>query len=234
MNFRQAITTARQAIRANLLPGLLLQAFLVVFLLLYLLHQGTRDFLGHVAAFKQSEGLVFAFVSYSISAALMPEILRIAFFQRGRVSRLNFWNIATGILFWGSDGVLIDLFYRGQIMWFGSGSDILTIACKVFVDQFVFSLFFNTPATVTYFAWRDRFFRPAALRELIQPQRLIQRVFPAQVAAWCIWIPGVCLIYFMPSELQFPVAVLIQVFWVLVLTLINTDRPQEPAPAARP
>jgi len=226
VNLRQAFTTARLAIRANLLPGLLLQAFMAVFLVLYLVHQGTRDFLGHVAAFKQSTGLVFAFASYSISAAVLPEILRIGFFQNGRVTRLNFWNIVTGIIFWGSDGVLIDLFYRGQVICFGSGSDFLTIACKVFVDQFVFSLFFNTPVTVTYFAWRDRFFKPLVLRELVQPRRLIERVIPVQVAAWCIWIPGVSLIYFMPSELQFPVAVLIQVFWVLVLTLINTDRPQ--------
>jgi len=37
----------------------------------------------------------------------------------------------------------------------------------------------------------------------------------------CIWIPGVCLIYFMPSELQIPIAALIEAFWVLVFTVVH-------------
>jgi len=44
------------------------------------------------------------------------------------------------------------------------------------------------------------------------------------VAGWCIWIPGVSLVYFMPSALQFPIAVLIQCFWVLIFTVINKPR----------
>lgn len=226
MNFRQALRTTAHAARVNLLPGLLLQAFLAIFLLLYFYHPGTRDFLAQVAALKKASGFAFAFVCYAITAAILPEILRIIFFQKGRATRKNAWFIFTGILFWGPNGILVDILYHCQVQWFGAGADWQTIALKMVVDQFLFSALLNTPAIVTYFAWRDRGFRLAALRELVRPHNLFSRVFPVQVAGWCIWIPSVCVIYRMPPELQLPVAVLVQVFWVLVLTLINTDEPQ--------
>lgn len=224
MNLRSALKTAARAVRANILPGLLLQALMAVFLSLYVMHEGTRQFLANVADLKQESGYLFAFVCYVISAALLPELLRIGFFQHGRVTRWNVWNFLTAAPAWGMIGILVDFFYRCQAMWFGTGNDWQTILLKMLVDQFLYSPFIGTPLTIAYFAWRDGNFRFPALRAAIRPKVLAERVFLIQVAGWCIWIPGVCVVYFMPSELQIPVAVLIQAFWVLVFTLVNKNR----------
>lgn len=233
MNLRYALKTAKAAAKANLLPGLLLQALMVVFLALYVKHEGTRQFLADVANLKHEAGYTFAFISYVISAALLPEILRVGFFQNGRMTRWNLWNFLTAAPAWGCIGMLVDLFYRCQAMWFGTGNDWLTILCKMLVDQFIYSPFVGTPLTIAYFAWRDMRFRPRALKQALRPSFLVERVFMVQVAGWCIWIPGVCLVYFMPSEMQVPVAVLIQCFWVLVFTLVNKSKaPEKPAPSA--
>ena len=48
-----------------------------------------------------------------------------------------------------------------------------------------------------------------------------EKVFPVAVAGWCVWIPGVLLVYSMPPLLQIPVAVFIQVFWVLLFTTVE-------------
>lgn len=224
MNLRHALKTAGAAARANVLPGLLLQALMLVFLALYVKHEGTREFLSEVADLKHEAGYLFAFTSYVISAALLPEILRVGFFQKGKATWWNLRNFLTAAPLWGGIGVLVDFFYRCQAMWFGTGNDWVTILQKMLVDQLIYSPFVGTPITIAYFAWRDAGFRRAALKWILRPGYLIDRVFMVQVAGWCIWIPGVCVVYFMPSELQVPVAVLIQCFWVLVFTLVNKSR----------
>ncbi len=227
MRFRNALRIAAQGAWANLLPGLLLQSLMIVFLALYVMHEGTREVLGRVANLKQEVGFAFAFFSYVLSAALLPEILRIGFFQEGKANRRNLWSFLTAAPFWGLMGILVDLFYRLQIGWFGSESDWQTILCKMVVDQFIFSPFISNTLSAGYFAWRDAGFRRSSAREIFRRGFFLDRVFPVQVAAWCIWIPGVCLVYFMPSELQIPVASLLQAFWVLVFLFIN--RPHKAA-----
>lgn len=224
MKFRAALRVAAQGARANFLPGLLLQCLMVVFLALYVMHEGTRQFLSQVANIKQEAGYAFAFVSYIFSAALLPEILRIGFFQDCRPMRRNLWNFLTAAPAWGLMGMLVDAFYRAQVVWFGPGHDFQTILCKMIVDQFLFSPLVSNPLMVGYFAWRDAGFRRKAAGEIFRRGFFLDRVFPVQVAGWCIWIPGVTVVYFMPSELQLPVASLIQAFWVLVFLFINRPR----------
>jgi membrane protein implicated in regulation of membrane protease activity len=77
--------------------------------------------------------------------------------------------------------------------------------------------------------WRNARFRIGALREIARADFFLEHIFPIIVAGWCVWIPGVSLVYFMPSALQLPVAVLIQIFWVLILTTITERRVNEPS-----
>jgi len=221
MTLRQSLKIAAQAARTNFLPGLLLQALMILFFAAYTMHEGTRSFLVHVAELKNQTGYVFSFCSYIIAAAVLPEILRMGFFHGGKIHRQNLWNILTGALIWGFFGIVVDMFYRLQGVLFGIESTWTVIAAKMLVDQFLFSPLFGAPFAVGMLAWRDARFRPSALRSILTIDFLLRRVLPVQVAGWFIWIPGVCLIYFMPPLLEVPVAVLIQIFWVLILTTVG-------------
>lgn len=221
ISFRHSLRMAGAAAKANLLPGLLLQCLMLVFFSLYVAHEGTRHFLEQVAKVKQEAGYGFSFFSYVLAAALLPEILRIAFFQSGRPTRRNLWLFLTAAPFWGLMGIAVDLLYRMQGVWFGTGSGWMTVAPKVVVDQFLFSPFISAPAIVGYFLLRDEGFRPAAWRRILCADFFLGKVFPVAVAGWCVWIPGVILVYSMPPLLQIPVAVFIQIFWVLLLTTLQ-------------
>lgn len=201
---------------------------MLAFLGLYLWNEPTRQALDHVAQLKQAWGYTFAAISYVIAAALFPELLRIVFFQQGRARWKNVSNFLGAAPMWAVVGVTVDMLYRGQAIWFGAGSDFRTILCKLLVDQFLYSPFFSVPVIVAWLAWRDAGFRPAAARGIFTADFLLDRVFPVMVAGWCIWIPGVSLVYFMPSLLQLPVAVLIQVFWVLIITTLSERRATTP------
>lgn len=221
MRLRRALDLAAKAAGENLLPGLLLQAVFVGFLAAYVWHEETRAALGAVARFKEATGFGFAFVSYVIAAAVLPEVLRVVFFQSGRVRRANLWNALTAAPFWGCMGVVVDAFYRLQGVWFGTDSSWQTLLAKVAVDQLLYSPFFGAPLMVAYFIWRDDGFRARAWGEIFSWNFIVERVFPVQVAGWMIWIPGVTLVYFMPGALQLPVAVMIQCFWILVFTTVQ-------------
>ena len=218
---RQSLRLAGAAAKANLLPGLLLQCLMLVFFSLFIAHEGTRRFLGDVAHVKQEAGYAFSFISYAVAGGVFPELLRVAFFQSGKATRKNLWLLLTAAPFWGALGMLVDLLYRLQAVWFGNGHDWLTLLCKVFVDQFLFSPFLSAPLIVGWFLLRDEGFRPAAFRMLFRADFLFGKVFPVAVAGWCVWIPGVLLVYSMPPLLQIPVAVFIQVFWVLLFTTME-------------
>lgn len=220
-SFRQSLRMAAAAAKTNLLPGLLLQCLMIAFFSLYIAHEGTRHFLGEVAKVKHEAGYAFSFFSYLVAAALLPEIIRIVFFQSGKPSLRNLWIFCTAAPAWGAIGMLVDLFYRYQTVWFGNGHGWTTLLCKMLVDQFLFSPFLVNPLIVGWFLLRDAGFRSSAWREIFRANFLLEKVFPVQVAGWCIWIPGVLLVYFMPELLQLPVAVLIQIFWVLIFTTME-------------
>jgi len=50
----------------------------------------------------------------------------------------------------------------------------------------------------------------------------LSRAFGLQCAAWMIWVPGVTLIYAMPSLLQIPS------FWILILTTLRERQNRDP------
>ncbi len=226
MAFRLAFSEGLMAAKKNLLPGLLVQALMVLFLVLYLTHEGTRQVLARLATTKEEAGFAFAFVGYVLAAALLPELLKIAFFQKLRLHRSSIRNFLIAAPFWGCIGMLVDLFYRAQDLWFGTNTDFATILPKVLVDQFLYSPFIGTPLSILYFAWADHGFHMTGIRAVLPDLPL--RIFGIQCAAWMIWIPGVTLIYAMPSLLQIPIAILITSFWILIFTTVRERQARPP------
>jgi hypothetical protein len=220
MNFQQSLKIAGRAARANLRPGMLLWSLLLLFLLVYLGSAGFRGLLQQVADFKSRVGYPFSFMVYALFGALLPELLRIVFFQRCRCTVENLRNFLFGFLIWGLCGILGDFFYRCQALWFGPGNDWRTLMTKVAVDQLVYSPLVNSTA-FSIFTWRAAKFGCSVWREILSVKFFLQKIFPLLVACWCIWIPGVTLVYFMPVPLQLPVASLILCFYVLVFTFLH-------------
>jgi len=220
-SLRESLRLAGRSFRANLLPGLVLQGVLVVFLYLYLTHGGMQNFLARVAETKEVAGFWFAFWSYVFAGAFLPEVLRVVLFQRGRLTRKNLWEFFSSAPMWGMVGMLVDLLYRMQNMWFGIGNDWQTLGQKVLVDQLLVSPFIINPFILSWLLWRDEGFRFSVRHKIASLEFVFDRLFPVQVAGWCVWFPGVTLVYFMPPLLELPVAVFIQCFWVLALTTIN-------------
>lgn len=208
------------AVRANLPAALVLWAGLAALLLAYALVPAVHDALARWGQVKAAWGLPFAFVSYVVFAVLVPETLGwLVRRSPGGWGQRKGELLYTALVF-GCVGVSVDLLYRLQVHMFGEGGDARTVVSKMLFDQFVFSPVSNY-LIVLVLAWREAGFATQALRPMATPAYFWQHGAPVIAAAWCVWIPGVSVVYWMPTALQFPVASLLLSFWILIFTFMR-------------
>ncbi len=211
-----------KAAKANFIPGLIIQLFIVAIVVSYYRVPGVAEALAGLARTKEESGYLFALLAGMIAGGILPEILVVLVFQKGRVRRENWRNLLFMMAVWGGGSVIIDAFYRLQTMFYGSGTDLWTIIRKMLTDQFVYTPLVSTPYGILAYKWRNN--------ELPRPGEFFtlryygRELFPTLIANWGVWTPLVCLVYAMPAPLQVPLYSLILTFWVLLFSWINRKK----------
>ncbi len=184
----------------------------------------SRPWFDWLARAKQQGGYGFSIAAAMVAGGIVPELLQIIFFQRGRLTLHNVRELGFTMTFWGITGFTVDLFYRQQTVWFGSGLGWTTVAAKVMVDQFVYTSLYAVPAVTWAYEWKERGYRLHGLGDLFTPAFYAARIFPTLLANWGVWIPLVTLIYLLPPLLQTPLFTLALTFWVLIVSYIASAR----------
>src|SRR5439155_8158159 len=82
-----------EAAKANAIPSLVIQTFMLALLIAYYTSPATARALEKLAEFKREHGFVFVVVASIAAGALIPELFLIMFFQRGRPHRRNLRNL---------------------------------------------------------------------------------------------------------------------------------------------
>lgn len=224
------------AARANLAPGLVLQAFALALAGGYYLHAPSRAALERLAAFRTEIGLPFALVSTALFGALIPfAVLRLSKATRHRYTA---GQMTALVAFWAYKGFEVSLFYALQARVFGEGTNFSTIAVKTFVDQFVYCPLIAVPCTWLIYTWVEHGFRGAPLlAEWRREGWFVRCILPLLLATWGIWVPAVAIIYLLPTALQLPLQNVVLCFFTL-LVIFLTRRPaiapsSPPVPASR-
>jgi hypothetical protein len=210
-----------RAARANIVPALVIQTVVVTIVLAYYFHPRAREWLAHLAELKRRGGYLFSFASGAIAGGLLPQLLKVAVFQRGRVRRENVDDLVFGVCYWGLMGAVVDGAYRTQAWMFGTRVDFLTVLKKTLVDQFAFTPFVTIPLTVVALEWKHQGYALAGLSRVFSLRFYKQKVLPTAVSALGFWLPVVILIYCLPLLLQFPLFTLALTLWVMIITWIS-------------
>ncbi len=221
MNEKTPLLIGLRAARANLIPGLLIQAAMIAIALAYYFWPAAREWLDVLATAKARGGLAFTLVASILAGAVLPELLTVLIFQRGILRRENLHSVLFLAVFWGFNGWCVDVFYQSQAWVFGSHADFATVCKKVLVDQFVYTPLFATPLGMFCYEWRNQNFAPAGMSRTLTWTFYKNKSFPALLASWGVWFPLVAVIYSLPSSLQFPIFSLALTFWVLMFSYIN-------------
>ncbi|HWT03927.1 MAG TPA: hypothetical protein VN256_27005 [Pyrinomonadaceae bacterium] len=210
-----------RAARANLIPALVIQIIVVAIVAAYYFHPPAREWLAHLAELKRRGGYLFSFAAGALAGGMMPQLLKVAVFEKWRVRRENLNEIVFGVCFWGLMGVMVDGVYRAQAWMFGTQVDFVTVFKKTLVDQFVFTPFVSIPLTVVILEWKHQGYRLAGLSRVFSLRFYKQKILPTVVSALGFWLPVVILIYCLPPLLQFPLFTLALTLWVMIITWIS-------------
>ncbi|MDQ8182511.1 hypothetical protein [Pelagicoccus sp. SDUM812005] len=216
-----------RGVRANLVPGLVLQAIACVVVGVYYLlpeARGAYDWIGEV---KVEYGYWYSAITTGVFGGLVPFLYLAAV---GKVERSDFW--AVGLFFlgaWSWKGLEIDFLYRMQALMFGSGNETGTVLKKVLFDQFAFCPIWSAPATALLYRWKDCGFSWRRFKRELDRDFFFMEIPAVLVSIWVVWIPGTAFIYSMPSALQLPLFQLVLCFFVLLVSVIGKKRVEQAA-----
>lgn len=215
--------TGLRGARANLIPGLCLQAGALSIVLAYSFSPDAREMLGHIERLRVDGGFWFSAISTPLFGGLIP-FLYLRAHPRTR-ARYPWPHLLFFLAFWSVKGMEVDLLYRSLAAFVGTGNDIGTIARKVVVDQFLYNPLWAAPTGVLAWAWRENGFRWAPVQaDLLRPGWYVRRIIPALLSTWGVWIPAVCLIYALPSSLQIPLFNVVLCFWTLLFAHVVAEQ----------
>ncbi len=215
--------------RANLVPGLILQAAALALVVGYYREAPIQAALAKLVEFRIRAGFAFGIVSTGLVAGVLPFLYLRYAGPAAAVGRRYGWTQGLGLTaFWAYKGFEVDVWYRLQAHVVGPGHDAATIAIKVFLDQFVYCPVFAVPVTAAVYELVDTGYDGSALASDIRtPRWYRRRVLPILISNLGVWIPAVAIIYALPTPLQLPLQNIVLCFYTLIVahqTKAEADR----------
>jgi hypothetical protein len=217
------------AARANLVPGLALQAFALALVLAYYFDASTHAALDGLADFKARWGYAYSAAATAFCGGLIP----FCYMRADRRTRgLNPWShFPFHLGFWAYKGMEVDMFYRFQGWLFGNEATLPAIVKKVMLDEFGYTVFWAMPTAILLFHWKDHGYSFAHIRRLDVIAFWKAALPKAIIGAWGVWFPAVCIIYSLPASLQVPLFNIVLCFYALLFASLNG---RKAAPEVRP
>ncbi len=228
--FRAAATPALQAMRLYWPAFVALQLAAVATVVGYYSSETVRTVAHELLSWKQAGGMAFVAAANVLSGAVIPELLKAGLRPPGRVKPgLADWIHLIALM--AILGVMIDVFYNLQGTWFGAGRGIGTLAVKILVDQFIYTLFFAVPVIVAWFAWKENGYSLTRTARKLRPALFAERIPPLFIPNCIFWIPSLIAVYSLPTQLQFLLFIFLNGAWCLVMVFIAREtsaKPSEP------
>lgn len=217
MSIKQSIFAA---LKKNLLPGLVLQLFAASILVIYFFVPASKPIFTLLGELKQSYGFGYSFIATAFFGGLIPFLY--LWLSKSLAPNCNLLGLFIFyIVFWGYKGMEVDFFYRLQADWFGTGNDVTTIVTKMAADQFFYSALWSAPSITIVYLWMESNWSIAEAKNALTKEFFFVKIPTVILSNWLVWIPAVCVVYAMPSELQIPLFNLVLCFWVLLLAVLN-------------
>ncbi|WPJ94755.1 hypothetical protein SH580_15080 [Coraliomargarita algicola] len=214
-----------RAVRQSLLPACLVWGIMALVALVYYWVPPASYLFYGLERLQISLGLLFPFLGMGLSVGVLAELVRMLAGRKKGWTKENTLNAGFNLMVFGVLGVLQAGFYQQQALWFGEAQDFRTLASKVLLDQFGWTVFFANPYQTILFIWKENQFRFSRVWQSMRPLKTFwgMRVLPVLITNWAFWIPMVSIIYSFPSSLQLPLAILAITIWVIILTFLTAE-----------
>ncbi|WDE95301.1 hypothetical protein PQO03_06155 [Lentisphaera profundi] len=210
------IRECKNALKQNMKPGLVLQAFALILVFSYYNSLSVQESLVSLTELKEQNRYLFSGLSTTLAAGIIPYLI----LSLSKRVKFNFNVLLFMMVFWFWKGTEIEYFYSLQAELFNTGSDISIIIKKVLFDQFVFSALYAVPCIVIVYVWKDANFSFRHWKAGLNNELFKVRIPTVLVSNWLVWIPACSVIYSMPTPLQVPISNIIACFYVLMIEVL--------------
>ncbi|WP_221031207.1 hypothetical protein [Actomonas aquatica] len=212
--------------RANILPGLALQAVALAIVLGYYFAPGVAEALRGLTEVRARWGVGFSMLSTALAGGLIPWL-----YLRAMPATRSRYDLSQGVglvLFWAAKGVEVHLLYAGMAALFGTEPSVGTVVLKSLLDQLVYGPFWAVPGMWLGYQWIEHRFNFAPVWARVRRRGWYGRdLLPVFIANLGIWAPTVALIYVLPVPLQLPMQNLVLCFFTLLMAHLSQRRSTE-------
>lgn len=207
--------------KANFVPGLVLQTLGLLIVLGYYNIPYMQDLCQRLSILKEESGIIFSGISTCIAGGVIPVLFLISTKRIPREKALA--SAIFYICFWFLKGLEIDIFYSYQAIWFGNEATFGVIANKVLVDQFIWNPVYAAPCIALCYFWMDCGFSFKRFKLEIDRSMFTLKIPALLVSTWVVWFPMCAIIYSLPTPLQVPLFNIVLCFFVLLVNIICDD-----------
>lgn len=208
----------RRAVSEVMLPAsLVLMAALAVAVAYYQV-PSVGVILNQLQEISREGGLIFAAALTSLTAGLIPWLLRMAM---PSLRPAHPWkDLLHSMIWWALMGIVVGSFYRFLDFVIGGEASFGVVVLKVACDCTLFTVLIGAPANALSHLWKDLGWDTAEFRRHLRPGWYRRIVMPNLLPNWVVWIPGTAIFYSLPLHLQLPVANGIGCCWALLCVRI--------------
>lgn len=209
--------------RANIAPGLVLQAVALAIVLGYYFAPGVAEGLRGLTALRDRMGVGYSVLATALFGGFIPWVyLRLLPATR---SRYDGRQGAALVLFWAVKGVEVHLLYAGLGALLGDAPTVGVVLAKSAIDQLVYCPVWAVPTMWVGYQFIEHRFRLGPVwRRMRQPRWYLEEVVPVLIANFGVWAPTVLLIYTLPVPLQLPMQNLVLCFFTLMMAHLSRHR----------
>ena len=220
--FWDALRPGLLAVRAFYRIFLFFQAIGIVLFFSYHHLPAVHTACDSFAQWKTGGGILLTALLTALAGTVLPELARCIVgpdrtWNLARLRRLG-WNF----IFFGANGLLVDLFYLLQASLFGVGAKWQVIAPKIALDFLGFVPWFALPIAVSYFLWLELGWSPLRILRSWNWRLYRDRVLPLILPDFVYWGPLLIILYGLPIALQVPFFLLAFSGWSLAFVFIGS------------
>lgn len=211
----EAVRLGWAGARENLLPGAVLWTLGLAIVICYYQLAAVGEFFDLIGRFKNASSPWVAIASTALFGSLIPWLAQVALLPAEK--RQPFRQVPWLLLFWGAHGWQVDILYTLQAQVFGNGVDVVTIAKKTLVDQFLWVPILAVHQVLLAYLFIENDLSLTRVKEALLRKSYLARAVPLMIANWVVWVPSVSLVYLFPLPLQLPLMNLILALWCLII-----------------
>lgn len=211
---RRSLRVAWASVRASAVPMVALWTAAAATVVAYYLLPGFAEALEPLARWQRNCGKGAAFLNRAFFCGLLPGLFLVT--MSSIRPRRPLLVVVAQVIWSGLSGILTDVMYSLNALWFGTGVDIRTLAMKTAVCQFAWApLVFTLPGAVFCF-WIGCDFSWRRVRNEWPDDYWRVGYLPFLISNWVVWIPVLMAVHVFPTTLQIQLSGLAGSFWTLL------------------